>query len=89
MWRAVAEHPCVVYITIRQVPGRPIGAAINRRIRRLASQHPNVRVWDWNEYLRGPSGHDPKHVLLFDSVHPTPDGARAISEGTRRALDSC
>jgi lysophospholipase L1-like esterase len=89
MWRAVSQHPCVVYITVRELPDKPVGAAINRRIRILASRHPNVRIWDWNAYLNGPAGRDRAHPALFDPVHPAPDGARAISEGTRAALDRC
>jgi hypothetical protein len=89
MWNTVSQHDCVVYVTVGELPGLPVGAAINRRIRNLAAQHPNVRIWDWNAYLHGPAGNDPAHPLRFDPVHPTEDGARAISRGVRHALDSC
>src|SRR5262245_29228453 len=89
MWCAVSDQACVVYITVRELPDMSVGAAINQRIRTLASRHPNVRVWDWNAYVNGSAGRDRRHPLLFDPVHPSPDGARAISQGTREALDSC
>ncbi|MGH8977222.1 MAG: hypothetical protein ACRDV7_04035 [Acidimicrobiia bacterium] len=94
MWASVADRPCVVYVTLVEVSGHPIGTAINAKIRQMEAAHPNVRVYDWAAdvfelsaaYLADPENVEPP---LFDPVHPTSTGTDAMTAGIRRALESC
>ena len=75
MWAMIADRSCVVYVTVREVTDRTLGPAINRKIQDTAAAQPNVRVFDWNAYLNTHSTQ--VTPLLYDPVHPTPDGADA------------
>jgi hypothetical protein len=94
MWASVADRPCVVYVTVREVSDRPIGTEINAKIRQMEAAHPNVRVYDWNADVIALSDAylaDPETVAppMFDPVHPTSAGTDAMTGGIRRALESC
>jgi lysophospholipase L1-like esterase len=90
MWSMVSDRRCVVYVTVFGIPQQPVGTAINAKIRQLALQHANVRIFDWAAVVAWAEPLlPPSRSLLSDHVHPTAAGAQVLADGIRNALDEC
>lgn len=87
MWSMVEDRDCVVYVTIEEILDKRPGAngtaaAINQRIRELATAHPDrVVIADWAAEV--------ETAWLIDGIHALPEGQRVTAELVRDALDRC
>jgi GDSL-like Lipase/Acylhydrolase family len=94
VWGLVQSRSCVVYVTVNtnaDAFGRTVVAVdINRAIRKLATQHHNVQVVDWNAAV-----HEDPSLLASknpptDHIHPwTSIGWRWLGSHYRNALLAC
>ncbi|MGH2876991.1 MAG: hypothetical protein ACRDLV_12140, partial [Solirubrobacteraceae bacterium] len=87
LWSADAAHlraaltgvAHVVLVNVR-VP-RSWEGEVNDQLRQLVSGWPQAKIADWYDASQDPS-------LLYDGIHPDPDGQRAYARVIAKALRS-
>lgn len=94
VWALTRTRPCVVFVTVStnadDLGKGNVAVDINDAIRRLASEHHNVRVVDWNAAV-----HADKSLLASrhppaDDIHPySAQGWRWLGNHYRSALLAC
>ncbi|MFL5870466.1 MAG: GDSL-type esterase/lipase family protein [Solirubrobacterales bacterium] len=81
---SIAGDRCLVIPTLARPPvdGVPVDG-MNAVIRGFAVSHPNVEVVDWHAAVASQPN------LLFDGVHPVPEGYALRASMIAQAVDTC
>ena len=94
VWGLTQSRPCVVFVTVStnadDLGKGTVAVAINAAIRRLAAEHHNVQVVDWNTAVHTDKGLLASRHPPADNIHPySSRGWRWLGNHYRSALLAC
>ena len=94
VWELTQSRPCVVFVTVNtnaDYLGRgKVAVEINAAIHRLATQHHNVQVVDWNTAVHADTSLLASRNPPADNIHPySSRGWRWLGNHYRSALLAC
>ena len=94
VWELTQSRPCVVFVTVNtnadDLGKGEVAVAINTAIRRLATEHHNVQVVDWNAAVHADKSLLASRHPRADNIHPySSRGWRWLGNHYRSALLAC
>lgn len=81
MMDVIGPEPEVVWVNVdTMAPGLADAAVVNEALRDAADVYPNLRVGDWDSYVRTAAGDEP--IRTSDGIHYDTEGSRLRAQWT-------